>query len=186
VESLEALTVRDMFQVDFDPLNIDTREIQELSASLPSNGQIDINQAEILAVRFLRGADVCGDLLSIATCHLSKCETEKKRAYSQAALVKASASGHKTDKAKAWFAECDQDYIDAANKHSEALAFVKLIASKHESFIRAHYSAKKLLDRYYGHEKTASFIGSNEKLAQEEALNEPEEQGPSDDFGKDW
>ena len=149
----------------FDPMNIDTSNIRKLSAALPKDGNIDTNNAEVLATKYLRGADICAELLAIATAHAQKTDTLKKKAYSEAALVKSKAAGIKTDKSRAWFADSDDDFIEASNRHSEALAFVKWISSKYDSFIRAHYMCKKILDRAYPNEQAA---GHNTKTLDEE------------------
>jgi hypothetical protein len=210
---MKLLTVRELLapSQEFDPLNLDTSEIRELSNLLPADGQVDINQAEILATRFLRGADLCGELMAIATCYVAKLETAKKKAYSEAALSKASAAGIKTDRSRLLYADGDSDYIEACNKYSEGQAFLKWVSSKQDSLIRAHYNCKKLLDRNYQHEQASGFNCSTDKVIQEEQNNwgqteqhasarreEPEgvslinddspgeEQQLEDDFGKDW
>jgi len=162
----KALTVRELLSgqdKQITPLDIDTSEIRELSNCLPKDGSIDLNQAEILATRFLRGADVCAELLAIGTNYASKAETLKKKAYSEAALNKAVVAGMKTDKSKCLYAEGDADYIEACNRYSEALAFVKWVDSKHESFVRAHYLCKRLLERGYSQEKAESWTGTLEE-----------------------
>ena len=191
---MKSLTVRELLNggTGFDPMQIDTNEIRALSESIPSNGELDINQAEIMATKFLRGADLCGELLAIATCNVSKLETSKKKAYSEAALSKASAAGIKTDKSRCLYAEGDSDYIEACNRYSEALAFVKWVDSKYNSFIRAHYTAKKMLDRYYSHEQASGFNVSTEKIINENSWNDSDgvalvnDDTPGDDFGKEW
>ena len=45
----------------FDPLKLDTSELKELSQAIPKDGNIDTNNAEVLATKFLRGADLCGE-----------------------------------------------------------------------------------------------------------------------------
>lgn len=151
------LTVGDMFNSGFDPMTIDTSEIRKLSNAIPQDGNIDTNNAEVLATQYLRGADLCAEMLAIATAYAQKTDALKKSAYSHAALVKSKNSGIKTDKSRAWFADSDPDYIEACNKHAEATAFVKWINSKYDSFIRAHYMCKKILDRAYPHENTGGF-----------------------------
>src|SRR5574342_517615 len=119
----KALTVKDLLGKDvheFDPMKIDTSEIRELSEAMPKDGNIDLNNAEVLATKYLRGADLCSELLAIATAYVAKTDTLKKKAYSYAAMVKASENNAKTDKSRAWFAEMDDDYIAASNKHAEA------------------------------------------------------------------
>ena len=138
------LTVRDVLYKgektsEFDPMNLDTSEIKTLSDAMPKDGNIDINNAEVLATKYLRGADICAELLAIATAHVAKMDAAKKKAYSYAALVKASANQIKTDKSRAWFAEMDDDYINANNKYAEAIAFAKWVSSKYDSFNKMHY-----------------------------------------------
>ncbi|MFA5024036.1 MAG: hypothetical protein WC523_03730 [Patescibacteria group bacterium] len=166
-----SLTVREMFNgkssngaiQTFDPMDIDLSEIKELSNSLPKDGSIDINQAEILATKYLRGADLVSELLSIATAYCQKTETEKKKKYSEAALIRAVAAGMKTDKSKCLYAEMDSEFVEASNKHSEALAFLKWLSSKYDSLLKAHYLCKQMLARHYSHEQADSWNGSAEQ-----------------------
>jgi hypothetical protein len=144
----------------FDPMNLDTSEIRDLSNALPKDGNIDLNNAEVLATKYLRGSDICSELAAIATAHAQKSDTLKKKAYSEAALVKSKTAGIKTDKSRAWFAEMDDDYIEASNKYSEAIAFVKWVNNKYDSFNKMHYMCKKILDRGYAHERMAGFNGN--------------------------
>jgi hypothetical protein len=203
----QALTARELFGSgvqEFDPMNLDLTEIRSFSAMIPSDGSIDINVCEVLATRALRMADLCSELLSVATCYVSKMETEKKRCYSQAALVKATAAGIKTDKSRAWFGESDSDFIAASNKYSEGLAFVKFISSKYDSAVRLHYNCKKMLERNYSHEQASGFNCSTDKVIEQEPQQNtntwgPAEQEhssdsvdlvnddtPADDFGSEW
>lgn len=157
------LTVRELLNGGvngFDPMNIDTTEINVLSNALPKDGNIDLNNAEVLATKYLRGADICAEILAIATAHVQKTEALKKKAYSEAALNKSQKAGIKTDKSRAWFADMDDQYIEACNKHAEAMAFVKWISNKYDSFNKMHYMCKKILDRGYNHERASSWNGS--------------------------
>lgn len=154
---MKEITVGDMFNKGFDPMSIDTSEIKSLSSAIPKDGNIDINNAEVLATKYLRGADMCSEMLAIATAYMQKADALKKSAYSHAALVKSKASGIKTDKSRAWFADSDPDYIEACNRYAEASAFVKWVNSKYDSFVRAHYLCKKILDRAYPHENAGNF-----------------------------
>lgn len=196
----KALTARELLGAniqEFDPLDVDTSEIRAFSAMIPADGQLDINQCEILATKSLRMADLCSELLSIATCYVSKMETERKRCYSQAALVKSAAAGIKTDKSKSWFAESDEDYIAASNKYSEGVALVKWISSKYDSAIRLHYNCKVMLTRNYSHEQASGFNCSTDKVGQEQNPNSWDAGHKSDgvddgtreeedNFGKEW
>ena len=156
------LTVRELLSggtSGFDPLNLDTTEIRGLSESMPKDGNIDINNAEVLATKFLRGADICAELLAVATAYVAKMDALKKKAYSYAALIKASTNNIKTDKSRAWFAEMDDDYLAACNKYAEALAFAKWVSSKYDSFNKMHYMCKHILKRAYPHEQASSWNG---------------------------
>lgn len=146
---------------DFSPLDIDLGEIKALSAAMPKDGNIDLNNSEVLATKYLRGADLCSELLAVATAYAQKADTMKKKAYSHAALIKSVQSGVKTDKSRAWFAEMDEEFIEASNKYSEAVAFVKWISNKYDSFNKMHYMCKKILDRGYVHERMSGFTGSD-------------------------
>ena len=177
----KALTVGELLSGgNVSPMQIDTSEIKELSNCLPKDGQIDLNQAEILATRYLRGADICAELLAIGTNYAARMDTLKKKAYSEAALIRAPAAGMKTDKSKCLYAEMDEEFIKASNRYSEALAFVKWIASKHESFIRAHYMCKKMLDRGYDHERADSWNGTLEAVDGKLQPTQPEKKEEGD------
>ena len=55
----QALTVRELLRCSdpsIDPMNIDTSEIKALSDAMPKDGNIDLNNAEVLATKYLRGA----------------------------------------------------------------------------------------------------------------------------------
>lgn len=163
----KSLTVKDLLGRDveeFDPMKLDTSEIRELSEAMPKDGNIDLNNAEVLATKYLRGSDLCSELLAIATAYVAKTDALKKKAYSYAAMVKAADNNVKTDKSRAWFADMDDDYMSACNKYAEAIAFAKWVDGKYESFTKMHYMCKKILDRGYTHERMASFNGDVEKM----------------------
>jgi hypothetical protein len=145
----------------FDPMALDITEIKELSSALPRDGNIDINNAEVLATKYLRGVDLCGELVAMATAYVSKTKDAKQRAYNQAFLIKSSTNKSiKTDKMRVAYAELDDDYSSACEEHNKALAFFKWIESKHKSFEKMHYLCKKILERAYPHEKMAGWNGN--------------------------
>lgn len=151
----------------FDPLTLDTSEIKELSNSMPRDGNIDINNAEVLATKYLRGADLCGELIAVATAYVSRTKDAKQRAYNQAFLVKSSLNKNiKTDKMRVAFAELDEDYLSACEDYNKAVAFAKWVESKYSSFNKMHYLCKKILERAYTHEKAA---GWNPTVIEEES-----------------
>lgn len=164
----KALTVRELLKCDeddnFDPMNIDTREIQTLSQSMPADGNIDTNNAEVLAVKYLRGADICSELMAIATRYIAKTDSEMKRAYNRAFIKYKDDRSIKTDKMRVAYAELDDEYILAQNRNNEAKAFKTWVESKYSSFNKMHYMCKKLLDREYEHERAAGFNGTTPKI----------------------
>ena len=149
----------------FDPMSVDTSQIRTLSSAMPMDGNIDVNNAEVLATKYLRGADMCGEMLAIATAHVAKMKDAKQRAYNYAFVVKsAEVSTIKTDKMRTAFSELDDDYQDACHSFNEAYAFVKWIDSKYGSFNKMHYMCRKILDRGYDHERMSNF---NQKIDEE-------------------
>jgi len=146
----------------FDPMAVDTSQIRSLSSAMPADGNIDANNAEVLATKYLKGADMCGEMLAIATAHAANKKDAKQRAYNYAFVVKSSeTSTIKTDKMRTAFAELDDEYQDACSRYNEAYAFVKWIDSKYGSFNKMHYMCRKILDRYYEHEKMSGFNGKS-------------------------
>lgn len=154
-----------------DILSIDTREIKQLSESMPANGQIDIHMAEELAAKYLRGADLCGELDALAAQLLGNAKDQKQKAYNYAFLVKSSeVKGLKTDKMRTAFAELDEDYVKACEEYNRALAFQKWVKSKHDSFVRFHYLSKKILEN--GHQQTSARSMINNDLEEFEVDDE--------------
>jgi len=160
------ITVRDIVGISsqntFDPMNIDTTEIQTLSRAMPMDGNIDVNNAEVLAVKYLRGADMCGEMLAIATAHVARTKSKKDIAYNRAFLKHRNDKTVKTDKMRTALAEIDDDYIETCNRYNEALAFGKWIDAKYSSFIKMHYMCRNILKRGYEHENASGgpFNGS--------------------------
>jgi len=128
----------------FAPEQMDIADIQELSDSIPRDGHVDIPIAESLAVRFLRGADTCSEILCKIVWWLAKKEGEAQHAYTKAMLVKAGAAGHKTAKEKEKFASGDAEYLKASEEVARAKAMKKWLENKHSSLISAHYLMKDI------------------------------------------
>jgi len=159
----KSLTVRDLFGAGsqaFSPMDIDLTEIKLLSNAMPKDGNIDVNNAEVLATKYLRGADQCGELIAIATAFVAKTKSKKEIAYNRAFVKYRDDKKIKTDKMRAAMAEIDDDYIEATNRYNESIAFAKWINSKYDSFNKMHYMCKKILDRAYPHERSAGWNGS--------------------------
>lgn len=167
----DKLTVRDVINggtTKFDPLALDTSEIKALSDAIPKDGNIDVNNAEVLAVKYLRGADLCAELLAVATAHVARTKSAKDRAFSRAFVKYKDDKSVKTDKMRNVMAELDDDYAEATDEYNGALAFAKWVDAKYNSFNKMHYMCKKILDRGYDHEKASGFKGNTDKMIEDE------------------
>jgi hypothetical protein len=171
--------------VNFDPMAIDLSEVKQLSDAMPKDGNIDLNNAETLATKYLRGADICAELLAIATAHVAKIDALKKKTFNYAFLVKSETNKTiKTDKMRAAFAEIDEEYQQACEKYAEAIAFAKWVSGKYDSFNKMHYLCKKILERGYTHERASSWGGYVDENI-EENLKEKDEDSDSS-FNAEW
>lgn len=158
-------TLGELLRADKQELNVmalDTTEIKKLSNLVPRDGNIDVGIASNLATRFLRGADTCSDLVSLATLWVGRAKDTKQKTLNYAFLVKSSEDKNiKTDKMRMAFAELDEDYQAACEKYNECYAFLKWITSKQESLIKAHYLCRRILDGNAQHEQAAGWSGSS-------------------------
>jgi len=109
-------------------------------------------------------------------------ESEKNKAWSDAALSKSKEAGYKTVKDKEWFAQADDTYIDAANKLVLAKACKKWLENKASYFSGWHYALKTFLKRDYGIENSST-IGYNGVQAASGVLPSREEEEEEDIIG---
>lgn len=135
----------------FDPLKIDVSEIQSLSEQVPKDGNIEINNAEVLAVKFLRGADSCSNLLGKIDLWSGNKKTEKDQAIGVAAhkLMEQKIPSTSIDKR---YKE-DENYVIACNAFTNAEAVKKWLERKYDNLIRAHHMCKDIQKRYMPNEK---------------------------------
>ena len=145
---------------NFDPENIDVSEITELTNSIPRDGNVDIVIAEVMATKFLRGADRCSEFLSIFTWWSAKKDDEKRHAFSKAFIVTASQAGMKTATEKKAYAEGDSEYIAACEAASRAKAMKEWFKNKHESLVSAHYLMKEIAKGSRTHSRAGVADGS--------------------------
>lgn len=151
-------TFRDRIKIDsFSIEGIDVTEIDEVSNWLPDNGVMDANIAEKGLVFTLHAQNICQEQIAKVDRWISIKEGEKNKAWSEAALVKATAAGHKTVKNREWFAQADDDYIEACNELAIAKAAKKWLENKASHFSGWHYAFKTFLKRDYGIEKLGNF-----------------------------
>ena len=142
---------------NFSIENIDTSEIDKLSNWLPSNSTMDLNIAEQGLIVTLNAQNICQEKIAQVDRLIGLKESEKNKAWAQAALVKAVAAGHTTIKSKEWFAQADDDYIGVCNELVVAKACKKWFENKASYFSGWHYAFKTFLKRDYGLEKLGNF-----------------------------
>jgi hypothetical protein len=138
---------------DFDPEKIDVSEIKELTDSIPKDGNVDTAIAEVMATRFLRGADRCAEFISTLTWWAAKTEDQKRHAFSQAFIVKAVQKGLKTAAEKKAYAEGEEEYLKACETSNRAKAMKQWFQNKHESLISAHYLMKDIAKGGRSHQR---------------------------------
>jgi hypothetical protein len=145
---------------DFRVENIDTSEIDRVIAWLPVNGVFDLNIAEQGLIMTLSAQNFCQDKILQIDRWIGVLESEKNKAWSKAALDKAKDEGHKTIKLREWYAQADDDYIEACNKLTVAKACKRWFENKAGYFSSWHYAFKTFLRRDYEIEKLSN-VGYN-------------------------
>jgi len=151
-------TFRDRVNLDsFSIQDIDVSEIDDVSNWLPANGVMDLNIAEKGLVLTLHAQNVCQEQIAKVDRWISIKEGGRNKAWSEAALVKATAAGHKTIKTREWFAQADDEYIEACNEVAIAKAAKKWLENKAKHFEHWHYAFKTFAKRDYGLEKLGNF-----------------------------
>jgi len=160
---------------NFSIKSIDIKSIEEVASSLPTNGVVDLNIAEVGLLRPLEGQNLCQERVVQIDRWIGHLESLKNKAWSDAALNKAVKSGLKTAKDKEWFSQADDDYIDACNNLTLAKASKKWLENKAGYFLGWHYALKTFLKRDYSieaasnisygasAEDTATFPGGTQK-----------------------
>jgi hypothetical protein len=148
------------FSKDFSIENIDIGPITDIISTLPTNGIVDLNIAERGLLLTLEAQNLCQERIIEIDRLIGRLESEKNKAWSEAALNKAKQAGYKTAKDKEWFAQSDDDYIEAYNDLVMAKACKKWLENKASYFSGWHYSLKTFLKRDYSIEMSSN-IGYN-------------------------
>jgi len=148
---------------DFDPEKIDVTEIKELTDAIPKDGNVDVSIAETLAVKFLRGADRCSEILAQLTWWEAKADDMKRHALAFASIVTASQKGLKTATEKRTYAEGDTEYLKACEVSNRAKAMKQWFKNKHESLVSAHYLMKDIAKGGRSHQKAGSLFSQDEE-----------------------
>lgn len=175
---------------DFNPFEVDLSEIKDLSKMIPSAGVIDLNIAEELATQFVRGADVCVELLSIAVRYEGRMITQKKKAWSEAMYIRAKEKELKTAKEKEAYADSDEEYLYWQEKAIDATAFKKWLENKYEVFVKAHHLSKSIFENNKRQEPRAKDVAEGVKAREyteaDYASAKKDEDGMFSFGGEDW
>ena len=142
----------------FSIKNIDIKSIEEVESSLPTNGIVDLNIAEVGLLRTLEGQNLCQERIVQIDRWIGHLESLKNKAWSDAALNKAVKSGLKTAKDKEWFSQADDNYIEACNNLILAKASKKWLENKAGYFLGWHYALKTFLKRDYSIEAASGVV----------------------------
>jgi len=148
---------------NFSMESIDISSIENIVNLLPSSGIVDSNIAEKGLLFTLEGQNLCQEKIVQIDRWIGYLESEKNKAWSQAALFKAKKAGFKTVKDKEWHAQADPDYINACNNLVLAKACKKWLENKTSYFSGWHYALKTFLNRDYSIE-SASSVGYNTRI----------------------
>lgn len=140
----------------FTVKGIDLSSLNKLEEFLPKNGVIDLNIAEQGLVVTLEAQNFCQEIIIKLDQWISYKEADKSQAWAAAALTRAPASGVKTAKEKEWFANADDEYVEACNQLQLAKAAKKWFESKASYFSGWHYAFKTFLRRDYSLESIAN------------------------------
>jgi hypothetical protein len=164
--------------------NIDVSAIDEVVGHLPKNGVVDPNIAERGLLYTLEGQNLCQEKVVQVDRWIGQLESSKNKAWSVAALDKSKEAGHKTVKDKEWFAQADDDYIEACNNLVLAKACKKWLENKASYFLAWHYALKTFLKRDYSIE-SASGVGYNIGQDNPEPFPSSDPQSEDTDIGGD-
>jgi hypothetical protein len=145
---------------------IDISSIEEIISLLPRNGVIDSNISEKGLLYTLEGQNLCQEKIVQIDRWIGSLSSKKNKAWSAAALHKAKEAGFKTIKDKEWYAQADDDYIEACNELVLAKACKKWLENKADYFSGWHYALKTFLRRDYSIEN-ASGVGYNVSVESE-------------------
>lgn len=163
---------------DFKIESIDTSEIDKVIAWLPANGVLDLNIAEEGVILTLEALNFCQDKILFVERWIGFLESEKNKVWAKAALDKAKAAGHTSIKLREWYAQADDDYIEACNQLTRAKALKKWFDNKADYFKSWHYAFKTFLKRDYDIEKISNVgynvdMGSSQPTRRKVSRNQP-------------
>jgi hypothetical protein len=149
-------TVKNLLDAeDFDPLNIDITEFEDLAKSMPQDASFDLYTAETLAIKYLRAADRCSGILMMLTS-LEMREQSKRNAVRGRLFLRAKDEGYKTVEEKKAFVDSHDELLQAENILSAAHTAKKYFEMRHEHFLKSHQFMK---ERIRGEQRQLSSSG---------------------------
>lgn len=155
----------------YDPLILDTSYIEEASKYIPSNGQIDIHDAERLSIVFLEAADKITDEIARCSAYVGFCEAERRDA--KAVAIDNRITGSTGTKVAGTIAVQmfgnDVSYKEAHKRQSVGDAFLDWLRTKYKNLMAAHILCKDILKIHYsgreqGNWQTAHSFDSDDEL----------------------
>lgn len=160
----EILTIKKLVNEDnFDPMNIDISEFEELSKSMPKDAGFDLYTAETLAVQFLRAADRCSGILMMLTNYENKMQSNRNSIRGRL-FLKAKDEGYKTVEERKAYVDCHDDLINAENILASAHTARKYFEMRHDYFLKSHQYMK---ERVRGEQKQLQSSGFSETSGNE-------------------
>lgn len=139
--------------------NLDTHEIDDILDWLPKNDVFDLNIAEQGVIKSLHAENICQEYIAKIDRYIGKKDSDKNKAWANAALDRAGKAGHKTAKDKEWFALADDEYQTVVNEMTLAKAAKKWMENKADYFRNWHYAFKTFLKRDYSLERLSNTDG---------------------------
>jgi hypothetical protein len=125
--------------------NLMVNEIMRISVKIPSTAiGVGAAVARELACSFLKGSELCGELLAMSAAYEEITKINQKSTHSKALLVKANTAGYKTASDKSAYADTDDEFQKSYHDYIKAKMFRTLIENKKEAFDKAHYLMRKI------------------------------------------
>lgn len=166
----------------FSIQSIDTSDLDDIIDWLPQNEVFDLNIAEQGLIKVLHAENRCQDLIAKLDRYIGQQESDRSKAWAEAALKKSTLAGYKTAKDKEWFAQADEDYIKINNEITLAKAAKKWFENKADYFRNWQYAFKTFLKRDYALEK----LGNTPELGYNiDTLDNPHPKIKNADLGGD-
>lgn len=128
--------------------NLMLTDIIAISRCIPEDvNSLDAFAATDLANKFLKGQDMCGELLSLAISYELKMSALTDATFSEAVLVRAKAAGINSATERKIYGSGDEQYLAANNNLIRAKMFRSLLEEKRNMFGKAHHLMKSLITK---------------------------------------